>query len=148
MRPLRRRVSAISFERMYTQPISRRYELGPLGRGWTHSWQISIKKETDGTVVMSDMTGRRRLFQPDSRYSGRYVSQPGDQGSLSVEAGGSLYLREADGMTLRFYADGRLQYVEDTNGNRITCEYTAGLLTRLLHSSGQWLAISYNGPVG
>ncbi|MGB9627908.1 MAG: CARDB domain-containing protein, partial [Thermodesulfobacteriota bacterium] len=106
---------SISFERIYTQPISRRYALGPLGRGWTHSWQISLNKETDGTVVVTDMTGAIRIFQPDSRYSGHYIAQPGDQGALSDVVGGGFTLREADGMTLRFFSNGKLQYIEDTN---------------------------------
>jgi RHS repeat-associated protein len=134
---------SITFERMFAQPISRRYEVGPLGRGWTHAWQFSTAKKADGTIVLTDMTGARRIFQPDSRYSGRYVAQPGDQGSLS-DAGGGLMLKEIDGMILTFHGDGRLQYLEDAGGNRITCEYTGTLLTRLNHSSGQWLALTYN----
>ena len=38
----------------------------------------------------------------------------------------------------------RLNYVQDTNGNRITASYTNGLLTRLTHSSGQFLTLAYN----
>jgi RHS repeat-associated protein len=34
--------------------------------------------------------------------------------------------------------------MEDTNGNRITATHTGGLLTRLTHSSGQWLELAYN----
>ena len=39
---------------------------------------------------------------------------------------------------------GKLSYVEDTNGNRITCTYTGGQLTGLAQSSGQYLHIAYN----
>jgi len=38
-----------------------------------------------------------------------------------------------------------LDYVEDTNGNRVTCGYTSGLLTSLTHSNGDQISIQYNG---
>src|SRR5207248_2726232 len=40
--------------------------------------------------------------------------------------------------------DGKLAFVEDLNGNRITATYTGDLLTRLEHSSGQFLDLAYN----
>ena len=39
---------------------------------------------------------------------------------------------------------GQVDYVQDTNGNRITAGYTGGLLTSLTHSDGQSLQIAYN----
>ena len=132
------------FSRAYAQPISRRYETGPLGRGWAHNWQLSLVREADGTVKITDMTGTPRIFQPDSRHAGQYFAGPGDHGVLTAVGGGTYGLREMDGTTYRFRSEGLLDYVEDTNGNRITCGYTAGLLTALTHSSGQSIAITYN----
>ncbi|MBP1464672.1 hypothetical protein EYB53_003010 [Candidatus Chloroploca sp. M-50] len=132
----------ISFERSYHQPISRRFELGDLGRGWTHNWNQQITVSTDGTVSIIDLTGTPRIFQPDSRYSGRYLAQPGDQGILRAADGGHL-LTETSGL-VQFYREGKLQYVEDPNGNRITCAYTDVHLTRLSHSAGGALDLSYN----
>jgi len=36
-----------------------------------------------------------------------------------------------------------LDYVEDTNGNRVTCGYTIGRLTSLIHSNGDQLLVDY-----
>ena len=135
---------SITFGRVYSQPISRRYKVGPLGRGWAHIWQLTLQTEEDGTVVISDMTGAMRIFQPDSRYTNGYVSQAGDQGKLRPVTGGGYTLKEADGWLTVFRSDGRLDHVADTRDNRISCEYTGGDLTRLLHSSGQWLQITHN----
>jgi hypothetical protein len=55
------------FSQAFAQPISRRYEVGPLGRGWADNWQLSLATESDGTVRITDMTGTPRIFQPDSR---------------------------------------------------------------------------------
>jgi RHS repeat-associated protein len=133
----------ILFGRSFPQPISRRFELGDLGRGWTHNWRQSMQVKQDGTVVIPDQIGTPRAFYPDSRHTGRYLAQPGDQGDLRV-VGDGYRLTEVDGGVL-FYRSGKLEYVEDTNGNRITCQYTGGRLTRLSHSTGGYLILTYNG---
>ena len=53
-------------------------------------------------------------------------------------------LRESDGLAYGFSSDGKLSYLEDTNGNRITAQYTGDQLTRLTHSGGQFLVIAYH----
>jgi RHS repeat-associated protein len=58
--------------------------------------------------------------------------------------GGVFELQEQNGLVNRFRADGRLDYLQDTNGNRITASYTGNLLTGLTHSSGQQLQLAYN----
>lgn len=134
----------IVFQRSYAQPISRRFELGPLGRGWAHNWQYTLVVRDDGTVVITDMTGTPRMFQPDARPGRPYLAAPGDQGVLLAVVGGGFTLTEANGLVRAFHADGKLDYVEDTNGNRITCEHNGDQLTRLTHSSGQSVTIAYS----
>lgn len=155
------------FSQAFAQPISRRYEMGPLGRGWADNWQLSLATESDGTVKVTDMTGTPRIFQPDSRaFSApaiaagllllpvgpnpnpnpsnvHYTAAKGDHGVLTPYSGGSFMLTETDGTQYYFRADGKLEFVRDTNGNSITCTYTGALLTKLTHSSGQALAIAY-----
>ena len=135
----------VVFSMAFAQPISRRFELGPLGRGWADNWQLSLTTESDGTVRITDMTGTPRIFQPDSRHAGQYFAAPTDHGTLVSLGGGVLKLTETDGTAYLFRTDGKLDYVEDTNGNRITASYTGDLLTGLMHSSGQTLTIAYNG---
>ena len=76
------------------------------------------------------------LFQPDSRNAGYYFDQPGDHGTLTPIGGGAFTLTEQDGQVTAFNADGTLNYVQDTNGNRITAGYTSGLLTSLTRFVG------------
>jgi RHS repeat-associated protein len=134
----------LAFERVFAQTISRRFEHGPLGRGWRHNWQYSLTKDDDNTVVVTDPSGTPRIFQPDSRYSSRYLAQPGDYGVLRT-SGGNLVLTESDGLKLTFSEGGRLLSMADTNGNSITCEYSGDLLTKLIHSSGPSLTLTYDG---
>ncbi|TVQ96246.1 MAG: hypothetical protein EA399_16215, partial [Desulfovibrionales bacterium] len=135
----------IVFERVFLQPISRRFVLGDMGRGWTHNWRQSLTVREDETVVISDLTGTPRIFNPDSRYAGRYLAQPGDEGVLRAVDGGFRLTEQSGGV--QFYRDGKLEYVEDTNGNRITCTYAGDQLTRLSHSAGGRLDFTYT-PAG
>ncbi len=56
----------------------------------------------------------------------------------------SVRTTKPDGTLLRFRPDGRLDYTEDANGNRIAVGYTEDVITSLTHSSGQSLQIDYN----
>lgn len=133
----------IVFSRALGQPISRRYELGPFGRSWTHNWQMTLVVSQDGTVTITDMSGTPRIFQPDSRNSGSFLAAPGDYGTLTALGSGRYVLRETDGFILSFNS-GKIDYVEDNNQNRITCGYINDQLTSLTHSSGKALQITYN----
>jgi RHS repeat-associated protein len=163
---------ALTVRRYYDNNISDRYSVGPFGRGWSVSRQIELKEERhlemhDGeppwfedvldAVIVYDTGGSQRRFLPDARTSGRFFSQEGDLGKLThISIDGTIEaaryeLKEADGTVTRFYAqgalNGRLDFVKDSDGNRITAEYTAEpdpVLSRLTHSNGAWLEYSYN----
>ncbi len=135
----------LDISRVFSNSITSRYQLGPFGRGWWWSdgWQRTLSVLDDGTVVIADGNGSQRRFQPDSR-GGGYIDDPGDHGILTILGAGSYALTETDGTVTAFRADGKIDYVQDTNGNRITAGYTSGLLTSLTDSSGQSLQIAYN----
>ncbi|MFA6133899.1 MAG: CARDB domain-containing protein [Phycisphaerae bacterium] len=128
------------FSRAFLQPISGRYALDSLGRGWTHNWDISLATDADQNVTI-DASGGTRAFRKLS--TGGYFGSPGDYAALTLDQG--LYrLVETDGTAYSFRADGRLDYVQDTNGNRIACVYTGDRLTGLVHSNGDSLTLAYN----
>ena len=134
----------LTFSRSFAQSISRRYEIGPFGRGWSHNWQYTLAVATDDTVTVTGPGGSRRIFQPDSRNSD-YFPQSGDHGILRSLGGGQYSLQELNGLISVFRSDGLLDYMQDLNGNRITAGYSGGRLTSLTHSSGRALQIAYNG---
>ncbi|HXG10972.1 MAG TPA: hypothetical protein VNK04_14525, partial [Gemmataceae bacterium] len=137
----------LTFRRVFSTNMVGHYEQGPLGRGWAWAdgWQRTLFTEPDGTVVVPGLDGRQRRFELDRRVSGRYFAQPGDHATLTRLGGGVFLLREPDGLVTRFRGDGRVEYVEDPNGNRITATWTDTQLTRLTHSAGQFLQITYSG---
>ncbi|MRR10036.1 RHS repeat protein, partial [bacterium] len=133
----------LTFARFFLAGISSRHGTGILGEGWSYNWDYSLATATGGTVTITGPGGTLRTFQPDSQHAGAYIAGTGDYGTLTA-TGGVYTLTEKDGGIYTFLADGRLDYVQDTNANRITCGYTNGLLTSLTHSAGQGIQIAYN----
>jgi RHS repeat-associated protein len=139
----------LALSREFPNTISKRYRRGVLGRGWYHSWETSLAVEADGTVVVTLAGGGQRRFEPDRRpfRQASYFAAVGDHGTLTRLADGSFDLHEPGGLLSHYGAGGALAFVEDLNGNRITATYTGDRLTRLEHSSGQFLDLAYN-PAG
>ncbi len=135
---------SLSFSRVFASTIDGRDNLGPLGYGWSTPWQTSASIASDGTVTITGAEGAQRVFQPDSRTTGVYFSEPGDTGTLMADGHAGYLLTEADGTATDYNANGSLNYIQDTDGNRITAGYTAGKLTSLTASSGQSITIGYN----
>ncbi|MBU1710826.1 MAG: hypothetical protein KKE17_12535, partial [Proteobacteria bacterium] len=132
----------LTFGRYFSSSINNRHKTGVMGQGWTHSWQISAIEESDGNVIISRMNNLSR-YGLDIR--GGYFSPAGDYTKLSKSAG-IFTLTHPNGFIEKFRVDGKFDYLEDLNGNRITAEYTgSGLLSRLVHSSGQFLTFGYGG---
>ncbi|MFI5460129.1 MAG: RHS repeat-associated core domain-containing protein [Isosphaerales bacterium] len=137
---------SLDFSRVYQEPIDARDTTGPLGYGWSDSWQYSLSVASDGTVTVTMPSGAERVFQPDSRGSD-YFDQLGDHGTLAAGAGGTFTLQETNGQIEQFNADGTLDYIQDTTGNRITATYSGGRLATLSSTSGASLTLAHN-PAG
>ena len=135
----------ISFGRSYGQSISSRHALGDLGYGWSHNWGYSLEVETDGTVRMSGPGGSRRTYQPDSRAGYPYFSMEGGPRRILSHPETATCTPNPAAMPRFFDSTGKLDYVEDTHGNRIACTYSGDQLIRLEHSSGQYLDIDWSG---
>lgn len=129
------------FVRQHQQSITGRYTVGPFGRGWTHNWDVEAITLASGDVVIRS-GGGRRLFtrQPDGSYRG----EVGDYATLTL-ASGKYTLTEPNTTVWAFRADGKLDFVREDNGNRVTLGYDgAGRLTSLMHAAGQTITLHYN----
>ncbi|MCZ8249497.1 CARDB domain-containing protein, partial [Microcystis sp. LE19-195.1E] len=130
----------LSFVRFFQSSFDGRLKLGALGYGWTHLWDITATADTEGTVTIQE-SGNIRLFERQA--DGSYIGQPGDNATLAL-VGNSYQLRESDGTILAFRVNGKLDYLEDPNQNRITVGYTNERLTSINHSNGDRLTLDYN----
>ncbi len=130
---------SLAFSRIYAYPITSRYELGALGRGWRHTGEITIEELSPGDILIHGPYGYDRLF---TREDDGFEASKDDYGTLTYD--GSMYrLTEKDQTIWQFRADNLFDYVEDRNGNRISADYTDGQLTGLTHSSGQQILFDY-----
>lgn len=133
----------LSFTRSWTHDSYATPIPGPLGLGWKHSFQIQIQEFTDGSVAFIAPGGVSRVFTGNS--GGTYTASPGDHGVLTLDPSGSFQLRETNGFLYRFLPNLLLQYVQDRNGNSITCGYDSlSRLVSLQHSSGAAFQLQYN----
>ena len=142
---------SLAVTRRYPNGVhARRYE-GPFGRGWFCYWFTSLAvKDADDSVAGADVVritgseGEARTFTQDKR-NGSYYPGPGDAATLTFQGGGVYELKETNGMVTRFTADGRINYTEDPNGNRVTASYDGTQrLIGLTHTSGAIITLAYN----
>lgn len=135
------------FSRSYGPSILSRFEVGPLGRGWRHNWDIFARvEEHTGNVVLHGPAGADRSFVRHG--DGTYSPAAGDFATL-VRQNGAFRLTETDGTIWQFHTDLLLDHVEDASGNRTTLAYDEfGRLTQLTHSSDRQLRLEYeNGRI-
>lgn len=117
--------------------------LGPLGRGWTHNYDLSLEEYTDGRVEFHGPGKISRIYQ--SNADGTYTAEPGDYGILTRDPSGWFKLQEKNGLAYLFQPDLKLAYLEDPHGNRISTIYdAAGNLVEIRHSCGSAFSLEYN----
>ncbi len=137
---------SLSFERWFQPGISGRDQMGTMGLGWTNNWDIAASTDSQGNVTIAE-SGTLLYFTLQS--DGSYLGTLGDTGVLTARSGGGYQLMETDGSLTVFNANGTLNYVQDSNGNRITASYnSSGLLAQLTASSngvsdGEYLTFTY-----
>ncbi|MHC5595393.1 MAG: putative Ig domain-containing protein [Nostoc sp.] len=130
---------SLTFNRTFHESIAERYNLGSLGRGWASQWDLRATTDSKGNVVIRSVGDLQRVFEKQT--DGSYLEVDG--ATLTINSG-EYRLRETNGLVSLFGTDGKLSYVEDTTGNRISLEYTNNLLTKLVHTNGDSLTLAYN----
>jgi len=131
--------------RRFSPDLRARSTTGWFGRGWYTPWQARLAVEDAGDVVkLIGEAGAIRMFTRDRR-SSSFFSGPGDSATLTALESGRYELRASDGTLTCFRTDGRVDYVQDPHGNRISAVWnTLGRPTALTHTSGASITLTYN----
>lgn len=141
---------SLTLRREFNNGLQYRQDPGIWGYGWYTPWSTYLAAATDGSLVtVVGSGGTVRQFVRDQR-NGRYFSPAGDSSTLSA-VGGAYELRDVGGVVTRFLTNGRINYITDANGNRVTAGYDgSGRLVSLTHTSGASLTLAYNaaGRIG
>jgi len=115
---------------------------GPLGAGWTHSYQSSLTQDANGNVTIRMPDGQIVMF---NLVGGAYVSQyNGVYSSLQSTTPGSLVLTTKSQMKYTF-GSGQLAAIADRNGNTIQLAYSGANLTTITDTVGRQLTLVYDG---
>ncbi len=139
---------SLAIDRTFVSTIAGRYTQGIFGLGWTTSWQSSLSIDSSGNVTINS-GGALSFFvhQPN----GIYLDTDAEYGTLTL-SGGDYSYTDATGTQYVFLPGGQLNYVQDTNGNRITLGYNQqDQLVSLTYSNpsdpsepGEQLTLTYN----
>jgi YD repeat-containing protein len=132
----------LTFGRFAAQSIQNRFRSGPLGRGWTHTYEYNASVDASNNITIKGPGDASRSFYIQT--DGSYKAMPGDYGNVSL-ASGAVSLQEKDGIVWLFDANGKLASITDTNGNSLTLSYTDANLSNITHSNGESITISYDG---
>lgn len=121
--------------------LTDRYLLGTLGRGLASPFATHIETDGDGNVSITDGQTLRFFLKTGNTYAGA----GGDRATLT-KSGSVFTLTEANKAKSVFRADGKLDYRQDPNGNRLTMAYNgAGQLVSVVNSrTGDVVAYAYN----
>ena len=130
----------LAFTRSYSSEDS--YN-GPLGPGWTHSYNLRLVQNPDASVAIKQADGSVIGFVLSG---GNYVaSTKGVFDTLIANSDGSFTLTRKNQMKLNFSAAGRLASVVDRNGNAQSFAYDSlNNLTTITDSSSRAYALAYD----
>ena len=130
------------FERHYN---SQDDEDGPLGFGWTHTYNAACRVNSNATVTIRWGDGKTETWTPDG--SGGYTPQSGVFDSLTYNNNGVYTVTEKDSTKYNFnvYVSGRLESIVDKNNNTISLTYTGRNLSQLTDTAGRNINFTYDG---
>jgi RHS repeat-associated protein len=134
---------------------------GPLGPGWTHSYELRLGNEE--SVAYQGVTGvYRRLHLPDGRC---YAFRKEGENFVAADAtdlclmdfslcspdpiGKAWLVSQPGGSGWMFNAAGRLVSIDDNKGFAVELTYSSvagsatNYLTRVEHSNGQFISLTY-----
>jgi RHS repeat-associated protein/uncharacterized repeat protein (TIGR01451 family) len=124
---------SLAIDRTFVSSIAGRYQPGIFGLGWSTSWQTTLTVATSGNVTInSGGTIGHFVLQAN----GSYLDTAGEYGTLS-SPGGVFTFTTTSGTQYVFRTGGQLNYVQDTNGNRIALGY---------NTQNQLVTLTYSNP--
>lgn len=130
----------LSFARSYNSQST--YN-GPLGYGWTHTYNLVLQVLDQTNLRIMKRDGRYAYF---ARAGETLYRGAGDEYSRVVRSADGYILHESDGSQYAFDTTGRLARIENRNGNITLLTYDAGALASVQDSvSGRTLSFTYTG---
>jgi RHS repeat-associated protein len=133
----------LDFQRTYSSAAAGTN--GPLGFGWTDSYNMSLSVDGSGNVTVSQEDGATVTFNPSG--SGTYVAAPRVLATLVKNGDGTYtFTRNGDLVHYTFSSVGQLVKEVDRNGYATTLAYNgSGQLTAVTEPAGRTFTFTYSG---
>lgn len=116
---------------------------GPLGFGWTHKYNVFLKK-SGKNVVIKYGDGHKEFFTYKSVTGSYEPARSRASVTLADRTGGGYVAAVGGGIQYEFDAKGRLEKIADLNGNAITMTHSTHL-DRITDTAGRQIDFSYTG---
>jgi RHS repeat-associated protein len=114
---------------------------GPLGYGWTHSYNVKVLENGDGSVSIIYGDGREERY---SWNGSSYTPPPGIFSRLE-KASGAYRVTFKDQAVYEFNTQGYLNRTLDRNGNSTILNYNGNLLASITAPDGRVFTFTYTG---
>lgn len=131
----------LNFELLYK--ASRTNVHGPLGYGWTHTYNDRLESGSGGDKVFRDSRGRQNRFKAAG--SG-WDSPRGRPWGLAYDSGSDTHtLVDPNGTTRVFNSAGQLTEITDRRGRVTRLVYTSSKLSHIVSPHGRVCELGYTG---
>jgi RHS repeat-associated protein len=133
----------LDFSRTYSSSLASTD--GPLGFGWTDSYDMSLATDASGDVTISQEDGSTVTFQPNG--AGGFTAPPRVLATLTQNPDSSYtFIRDSHQTQYNFSASGQLTSEVDRNGYVTQLTYnSSGLLAAVTDPAGRTLTFAYAG---
>ena len=132
----------LDFTRTYSTLLASDGTKGPLGPGWTDSYNMSLTTDAAGDATVTEESGSSVTFTPAS--GGGYTAPSFVTASLVKNADGTFTFSRKNQTHYIFSTSGQLIRETDRNGYATTLSYAGGQLSAVTDPAGRRLTFSYN----
>jgi RHS repeat-associated protein len=120
---------------------------GPLGTGWSHSFNIYLTDISTTTPSVHYSDGKVLAYLNQYGTNNYQSSYQGYYDQLVKNADNTWTLRKTDQRAYQFNAGGKLTAIQDHNGNRISLIYAGGNLSQITDAVGRTFNLTYSGTI-
>ncbi len=117
---------------------------GPLGRGWTHTFNTNLSRITGTSLILMEGDGRRVRYTSTDGVTFIPEERFGEESTITKNDDGTLTLRKKDDTLYNFDPDGRLISIADRNGNTTTLNYAGEDLVSITDPYGRTITLTYS----
>jgi RHS repeat-associated protein len=121
--------------------------LGPLGIGWSHSFNVYLTNITSSSATVHYSDGKMLDYINDPGTSTFKASYPGIYDTLTKNTDGTWTLSKTDQRKYQFDSSGRLISVKDRNNNQVSLTHSGGNLSQVVDTVGRVFTFTYSGSL-